>query len=685
MEAGNAGIFVIFVGMSAIFSFLAIVGLWLGDATQPVRATGPDGRLELMVWVEDEQALYAVAYDGKMVLEAAPLGFLANAGDYSKVKALQPVKCPATPEKSSEMKDLQAVEQETQEPGKDPEVREIRERYVLERGKRREVEYVGRELRCRFTTTEDKHFDVVFRLSNNDLAFRYEIPREGERGGIYVQEEVTGFGIPATATAFVCPQSEPMVGWKRTKPSYEEEYRADVPVTEASAYGQGFTFPCLFKTDGQWVLIGETGVDGHYCASHLSDYADGMFRIAFPMAEENDGNGLTGAAFALPGHSPWRTITIGSSLKPIVETTVTWDVVEPRYSTEHDYVFGPGTWSWILWDDASINLEDQQKYVDLAAAMGFKYTLVDNFWDRNIGREKMAELSDYARSKGISLFLWYSSSGYWNDISQSPLNCMDDPIARKKELRWLASIGVKGIKVDFFGGDKQETMRLYEAILSDADDAGLMVIFHGCTLPRGWERMYPNYVGSEAVLASENLRFSEYFCEQEAFNACLHPFIRNSLGSMEFGGCFLNRHYSRDNRSGHPRHTSNAFQLATAVLFQNPVQNFALAPNNLDDAPAACLDFLRQVPTTWDDTVFLDGYPGRYVVLARRKGSRWYVAGVNATGAPLPLEVTPPALQKGSPYTLYEGEVKEAPVTKTFKGKPLKLTLPVDGGFVLVY
>lgn len=250
--------------------------------------------------------------------------------------------------------------------------------------------------------------------------------------------------------------------------------------------------------------------------------------------------------------------------------------------------------------------------------MGYEYVLIDNWWDTNIGRERMKDFIDYAHSKNVDVFLWYSSSGYWNDIVQGPTNYMDNPIIRKKEMKWLHNIGVKGIKVDFFGGDKQETMRLYEAILSDADDNGLMVIFHGCTLPRGWERMYPNYVGSEAVLASENLIFQQHFCDEEAFNACLHPFIRNTIGCMEFGGTFLNKRLNRNNDGGSIRKTTDVFQLATAVLFQNPIQNFALAPNNLTDAPQVCLDFMKQVPTTWNETRFIDGYPGKYVVLARR-------------------------------------------------------------------
>ena len=480
-----------------------------------------------------------------------------------------------------------------------------------------------------------------------------------------------------------------MIGWKRTKPSYEEEYKADAPMNVRSQYGHGYTFPCLFHVgENGWALISETGVDSKYCASHLSDAtADGLYTIAFPMPEENNGNGTTAPGLALPGSTPWRTITVGENLKPIVETTIPWDVVEPLYETEHTYKMGRGTWSWILWQDGSINFDDQKKYVDLAAAMGYEYVLIDNWWDTNIGRERMKDFIDYAHSKNVDVFLWYSSSGYWNDIVQGPTNYMDNPIIRKKEMKWLHNMGVKGIKVDFFGGDKQETMRLYESILSDADDNGLMVIFHGCTIPRGWERMYPNYVGSEAVLASENLIFQQHFCDEEAFNACLHPFIRNTIGCMEFGGAFLNKRLNRNNDGGSMRKTTDVFQLATAVLFQNPIQNFALAPNNLTDAPQVCLDFMKQVPTTWDETRFIDGYPGKYVVLARRHGNQWYIAGINAQKEPLKLKLNLSMCNKGDKVMLYQDDKKRNPYTENItlkKNNELSITIQAQGGFLLV-
>ena len=629
-------------------------------AAQSVSVNCPDGKLQLTVSCPSAngEVSYAVTYNGKQMLESSPLGMETNVGDFYRGLQLKEHKVTA----------LDTV-------------------YEQSRIKASRIHYWANELLCSFVNGEGKNVQITFRVSNNDVAFRYTLPREQGKGSVTVNSERTGFRFPSQTTTFLCPQSDAMIGWKRTKPSYEEEYKADAPMNERSGYGHGYTFPCLFKVgDDGWVLLSETGVDSRYCGSRLSDWDNGVYRIAFPMPEENNGNGTVSPAFSLPGSTPWRTVTVGETLKPIVETTVPWDVVEPRYTTTHDYKPGRGTWSWILWQDGSINYDDQVRYVDLAAAMGYEYVLIDNWWDNNIGRDRMEQFIKYARSKGVEVFLWYSSSGYWNDIEQSPVNRMDNSIARKQEMRWLQSLGVKGIKVDFFGGDKQETLRLYEEILSDADDHGLMVIFHGCTLPRGWERMYPNYVGSEAVLASENLVFSQHFCDNEAFNATLHPFIRNAVGCMEFGGVFLNKRLNRSNDGGTIRRTTDIFQLATAVLFQNPIQNFALAPNNLTDAPQICLDFMKQVPTTWDETRFIDGYPGRYIVLARRHGNTWYIAAVNATTEPLKLKLDLPMLA-GQEVSLYSDDKKMQPQLKLQRIKAdgsLQLTVQPQGGAVIV-
>ena len=587
--------------------------------------SGPDGITDVYVLTIDGKAYYQVEHQSNPFVSTSRLGMRTNIGDFSELEFVSMEQSP------------------------------VAGSYKMDRIKASDVTYEATKAICTFKNKDGRTLQVEFRVGRYDVAFRYIIPKEGETGSVRIFEELTEFSFNDTPEhdylkTYLTPQSHAMIGWKRTKPSYEEYYGIGKPVTVPSEYGHGYTFPCLFQLGGDgWVLVSETGVDGRFCGSRLGEYYETLgnieecvgatYKIEYPMPEENNGNGTVEPAIALPGATPWRTITLGETLKPIVETTVAWDVVEPLYEPSRDYQFGKGTWSWIVWQDESICMEDQKKYIDLASAMGFNYNLVDNWWDTRIGREGIEELVSYARERNVELFLWYSSSGWWNDIEQGPINIMSNPILRKKEMKWMRDLGVKGIKVDFFGGDKQETMAHYEAILSDADEYGLMVIFHGCTLPRGWEKMYPNYVGSEAVRASENLVFSQYECDQEAQAACLHPFIRNAVGVMEFGGCFMNERLHRSNQRGTTRRTTDVFQLATCVLFQNPIQNFALAPNNLEDAPKVCLDFLREVPTTWDETRYIDGLPGEYVVLARRNGDKWYVAAANAVDQTLEVNV----------------------------------------------
>lgn len=625
-----------------------------------VMTQSPDGRLVVATYVDGGRPTYAVTYDGRTVIEPSRLGIVADFGDLTTGMTMDSI---------AEMRWEDA--------------------YTLDKIKKSDVSFEANRTLVWFSNKQGLRLCVDMAVEDNSIGIRYQIPRQGETGSVRVMSEATEFRFPQGTTTFLTPQSEAMIGWKRTKPSYEEEYDLDAPMDRVSKFGKGFTFPCLFKVDGgkAWALLSETGVTGRYCASHLSDYADGAYKIAYPMPEENNGNGTAEPAMSLPGETPWRTISVGSDLGTVAEQTITWDLVSPQYATNWKPAYGKGTWSWILWQDGSINKDDQKTYIDFAKELGFSYVLVDNWWDTNIGRDGVEELVRYGKQKGVDIVMWYSSSGYWNDIVQGPTNIMDRGITRKKEMRWLKRIGVKGIKVDFFGGDKQETMRLYEDILSDAADAGLFVIFHGATMPRGWERMYPNYVGSEAVLASENLIFDQHHCDIEAMSATLHPFIRNAAGCMEYGGSFLNRHMSKDNKSGNRRLTSQVFSLATAVLFQNPMQFFALAPNNLEDAPKECLDFLREVPTTWDETKILGGYPGKYVVLARRSGDTWYVAAVNGTNKVIDINITLPFETDGT-ISLYEDgkSIEEVRLTNETKAQMVKKRLSVkpNGGLVMV-
>ena len=643
-----------------LFCWLVCMGMGTGAAERKI--SSPDGRLVVTVSDSEGKATYSVTYDDELFIASSPLGMKTNIGDFTTGLLM----------------------------GEGFKASDVESEYSLPNIKKSYVRYSAGRAVVPFMKDGRTVFDVEFSVSDNDVAFRYTVyPKENTLCCV-IEDEATGFTMPEGTTTFLCPQSGPMGGFARTSPSYETPYTPDA-ATGSNGWGEGYTFPCLFRnSDKGWILVSETGVDSYYCASHLMGGNGNTYKIGFPNPGEFNGNGTSAPGMALPGKTPWRTITVGRTLAPIVETTVPFDVVEPLYEASKDYTaeYGCGTWSWIIAGDGSMTYDDQKRYVDFCADMGYRTVLVDALWDTQVGYDKVKELARYAKSRNVGLYLWYNSNGYWNDAPQGPRGKMDNTIRRRKEMQWMQKVGIKGIKVDFVGSDKQMAMKLYEDILADANDYGLLVIFHGCTIPRGWERMYPNYAASEAVLASENMNFSQGSCDAEAFNACIHPFVRNTVGSMDFGGSTLNKYYNAANEPrGSRRVTSDVFALATAVLFQSPVQHFAMAPNNLTDAPTWAVDFMKKVPTTWDDVRFIDGYPGKYVVMARRHGDKWIISGVNAQDKTLKLNLDLSAFfDAGETVTLYSDDAKlngTASEIKINKKQELKISIPKNGGLVI--
>ena len=624
----------------------------------------PDGKMAVTVNDDGGRPMYQVTLDGTTYIERSPLGVKMNFGDLSQGLTL-----------------------------KDCKTSTVKDEYSLKTIKQSHVSYEATEAVCQFTKDGKPALDVIFRVTGRDVAYRYKIyAQKKDMLSAVVESEARSFMLPNGTTTFLCPQVKPMGGFARTYPSYETSYTWD-DQTGKNGWGQGYTFPCLFKTTAGWVIISETGTDGNYVGCALQNDGGNKYSIAFPQASEMDGWGTPTAKVTLPALTPWRTMTIGTTLAPIVETTVANDLVQPKYKASKAYTYGKGSWSWIIRMDGSCNFKEQKEYIDFSAALGYRSVLVDALWDTQIGYDKVAELARYAKSKGVGLFLWYNSNGVWNDAPQGPRHKMDKSAARRKEMKWMQDNGILGIKVDFFGGDKQVMMQLYEDILTDANEFGLQVIFHGCTLPRGWERMYPNYVASEAVLASENLHFGQGACDAEAKNGCTHVFIRNTVASMDFGGSALNKRYSTSNNRGTYRRTSDVYALATAVLFQSSVQHFALAPNNLEDAPAWAIDFMKQVPTNWDEVRFIDGYPGKYAIIARRAGNTWYVAGINADKQPLKKTITLPMFAKDTQLTVYADDPKYASdpnltgsvkTVKQNKKQQMTITIPENGGALIV-
>ena len=646
--------------------FLLTCGLAVSTLLSSAQTiTSPDKKLQVKLSENSGTISYSVNYNGKEFLKSSPLGMITDVGDFSK--------------------NLKAESFKTDTVAFDYSLKVLKKSHIT-----------GKATRGVWTISHkgQKIFDIIFMVENNDIAFKYKFYRykvnekdEYPRHCAVIQDDKTSFNFPDGTKTFLSAQMKGGSGWARTAPSYELPYFADRPSGD-NANGAGFIFPCLFKTPDGWVLVSETGVSSAYCGSHLTCEKPSSYKIANPLDSDYNFNGTSAPGIPLPGETPWRTITLGENLAPVVETTIPWDFVEPLYSPSKNYTYGAGTWSWIIGMDESVNFQVQKEYIDFTAKMGYASVLVDNWWDTQIGRDSIEILSKYAQSKGVSLFLWYNSNGYWNDAPQGPRNIMNNLINRRKEMAWMQKNGIRGIKVDFFGSDKQQTMQLYEDILADANDFGLEVIFHGATLPRGWEKMYLNFIGSEAVLASENLHFSDDFCKQESYNATLHPIIRNTVASMDYGGVTFNDYFNTANDTtiwGGHRVTSDIFQMGVAVLFQCPLNHLALYPRVTKDSEPWKIDFLKKVPTLWDNIKFIDGYPGKYLILARKSAGKWYVVAINAEDTPLKKTVSLPFIS--SDLTLYADGVKGgesfSPV-KISKDKTYQINVPKNGAAIFV-
>lgn len=626
--------------------------------SQTVTQTGPQKKIRLDFTIENGKAYYSLFFLNNEFISKSPLGLASSVGDFT-----------------SGLKLLKHTS------------KEIKDNYTLNRSKISKVNYKATEIKFTLADKLNDTIHIVFRLSERDAAFSYIIPENGKKSAeCTITNEITGFKIPQNSKTFITPQAPPLSGWEKTKPSYEEEYTREEPIGKASQYGLGYTFPALFHFNKGWILISETGNIGTYPGTRLSDASsDGTYTVVFPQNGENNGLESSYAVSTLPMQTSWKTITMGTDLKPIVESTVATDVVKPVVSSSK--VFNPGraSWSWIVWQDESCNYNDQITFINLASDLKCEYILIDALWDVNIGKQKMAELVQYAKSKNVEVLLWYNSNGQWNSAPQTPKDKMNTAEARKAEMSWLQEIGVKGLKIDFFGGDKQATMKLYHDILVDAAQYGLNINFHGATLPRGWERMYPNYMTSEAVLASENLVFQQKFSDNYPETACIYPFTRNAVAAMDFGPVFLNKRLNRNPEKGSIRRTTDAFEMATAVIFFSPVQHWGLVPENLKEKPDYLFDYLKSVPTVWDETVLIDGYPGKFCVMARRKGNKWYIAAINGENKEKTIHVNLPMLKGKNTKIIKDSQNSDSElIHKKFStNTELDLKLAPNGGIVI--
>jgi hypothetical protein len=632
--------------------FLPLFGV-AGVFAADLALRSPDGRIELAFLLRDDgRPAYTVQRDGRPVLAESRLGLVRDDADFTRGLSLAEV----TP------------------------VAAVADDYELLTGKRRLNHYRANRRVFHLATAAGRKLDVIFQVSDDGVAFRYHFPENS--GTIHtVREEVSSFRLPKDARAWLQPMSPAKSGWMATNPSYEETYARDIPAGTPSRLGAGWIFPALFRTGDTWVLLSETALGRNYCGSRLRhESPDGEYAIGFPDPRETMHDQPVNPSSTLPWTTPWRLIALGD-LRTIAESTLGTDLADPA-ATPAVPAPAPGkaAWSWPQLGDDRTTFEVQRQFVDYAAHMGWAYCLVDALWDKQIGYEKIAELADYARARKVGVLLWYNSNGTANQAPQTPKDRMEDRPARLAEFARLQAMGIRGLKVDFFGGDGQPVIQYYHDLLEDSARFGLLMNFHGTTLPRGWTRTYPHLMTMEAIKGFEFITFDQRNADDEPAHAAMLPFTRNVFEPMDFTPVCLHK-------LGKTRlRTTPAFELALSVLFVSGIQHYPDTPEGMAMMPEYVQDFMRRVPSVWEDTKFLDGFPGQSVALARRGNGRWFVAGINGEGAPRDLTLDLSRLEgaKGAGRLITDGgEGGFAERAISIADRTLKLKLPANGGFVL--
>jgi alpha-glucosidase len=626
----------------------------VANAQSVYTVNSPDGKIKLQFGINSKQAYYNIEYAGSPVLANSQLGLVRDDADFATSLSLQSASA----------------------------VQTVKDSYTIKNAKRLACSYKANKRVFRVKNAAGAAMDIIFQVSDDGVAFRYFFPDKSPSVK-KVTAENTSFYFPAGSKAWLQPISEAKSGWEKTNPSYEEHYQQELAVGTASPTQAGWVFPALFKSNSTWVLITEASVDENYCASRLQQQSpQGEYKIGFPDEREIFAGGAGHPQSSLPWLMPWRIITVGS-LKTIIESTLGTDLAKPAVKMNTSFIQpGKASWSWVMLKDDSIVYNVQKRYIDYAADMQWQYCLVDVNWDTKIGYDKIKELADYAATKTVGVWLWYNSSGDWNTTRYHPKSKLLTHDDRVTEFAKLKAMGIRGIKVDFFGGDGQSVMKYYFDILTDAAQFNLMVNFHGATFPRGWQRTYPNLMTMEAVKGFEMITFNQRDADVAPNHCAMLPFTRNAFDPMDFTPMVLYK-IPRIRRK-----TSSAFELALSVVFLSGVQHLAESPAGMTHVPEYVKDFLRQLPVYWEETKFIDGYPGKLAVVARRSGKKWYVSGINGENTAKTLELDLSFLAGKKGVFINDGSedlsFQQETVPVSSNGK-VTVSLKPNGGFVAVF
>jgi alpha-glucosidase len=555
--------------------------------------------------------------------------------------------------------------------------RTVQETYAMQIGKRKDNVNHANERVLTFENARGTSFQIILRAYNDGVAFRYSFSEGKEE--ITILKEATTFAIPQKGQAWLQPYELA----SEYTPAYEGRYTSGSPIGESAADSSGWSMPALFNSNGYWVLLAESDLNAQYFGSHLQQNSDrGIYRIASPLYGEALGRGKITATTMLPLATPWRVIMLGKTVGTIVESNLVYHLASP--STESDVSWikpGRSSWSWWGAHDSGKDFETLKKFVDLAKDMGWEYSLVDANWDLMKGGT-IEELARYAVKKGVGLTLWYNSGGDHNKVTERPRNIMNDSNRRKEEFKKLRGWGVKGVKVDFFQSDKQDIIKLYFDILKDAAAEHIAVVFHGCTVPRGWSRTYPNLLSMEAVRGAEQYGWDPVYAKKAPAHNITLMFTRNVVGPMDFTPVTFSDYACC------PHVTSNAYELALSVVMESGILHFADKEAYYRKLDQRIRHFLSSVPVTWDDTKFVEGEPSKLMVLARRKGNEWFVAGANGENVSKSISLSFSFLPEGK-YKLIvfsdgaSGKEIKIEELRYSTGQARSVSVLPNGGFVI--
>jgi alpha-glucosidase len=554
---------------------------------------------------------------------------------------------------------------------------EINETYEMIAGKKRTIRNHGFEKTVVFENDKGKLLAIDFRAYDDGAALRYRILDNGEDSLYTVTGELTSFNLGNTGKAWMQPYDTVTM----YTPAYETFYRNGIPIGTHAPGHEGWAFPALFETNGMWLLLTESNLKDNFYGAHLQPDADqGIYRIRLPEKEEAMNTGPSEPTQPPPWEMPWRVIMVGESLGSIVESNLVNNLADPSVVNDNSWI-KPGRASWSWWSDHD-SPQDYKKlipFIDMAAELGWEYSLVDANWN-GMKNGDLKKVVDYAREKGVGILVWYNSGGPHNRVTEQPRDAMYLEKRRKEEFKKLKEWGVKGVKVDFFQSDKPNIIRLYHDILRDAEEFEILCNFHGCTIPRGWRRTHPHMLTLEAVRGAECYSFDPRYPEAAPWHNTILPFTRNVIGPMDYTPVtFSDQTY--------PHITGYGHELALSIVFESGIIHFADRVNAYLQSPDFVQSFLKEVPASWDQTRWIAGYPGKFCVIARQKGQKWYIGAINGQEEEQKVALTLPFLKEGDYMMAIIGDGDKERSFKYSKkpfrpGDRMEIAMHPFGGFV---